>query len=288
MKPRIAVASGKGGTGKTTFAVNLAASMGKNITYVDADVEEPNGHIFLKPSILEKISVKVLVPQVDEAKCTGCGECKSVCQFNALILLKEKVLFFPELCHSCGACLLVCPHSALFEVNRKVGMVRKGKNRDISFIEGRLTEGEAKSSPVIKALNQYLPQNQVCIIDVQPGSSCPVIEGVNLADFVVLVTEPTPFGFHDLMVAIELMDKLNLPYGVVINRSDLGDNQIERYCQDKGIPVLMRIPFSKEFALLSSQGKLLVEEIPALKPQFLACYDFIKDRLDSIKEKSKI
>lgn len=274
--PVIAVASGKGGTGKTTFAVNLASALDGQVKYIDADVEEPNGHIFLKPEITQEHTVRVMVPEVNPKLCNGCGECRKVCNFNALIVLKKNVMLFPELCHSCGACLLVCPQKALLEGSRAVGKISMGEAGDISFVEGRLNEGEAKSPPVIKALRRFVSRDRVTIIDVAPGSSCPVIEGVRLSDFVVLVTEPTPFGLHDLVLAVGMVKRLGLPHGVVLNRADLGDKEVERYCAKEGLPVLMQIPFDPQIASLCSQGKLLVPEFPELKSEFLACYDAIQ------------
>jgi MinD superfamily P-loop ATPase len=275
MCPVVAVASGKGGTGKTTFAVNLAESLAENVCYMDADVEEPNGHIFLKPQMSGRVDVRVMIPAVDKKLCSGCGRCSEVCRFNALIVIKKDVMLFPELCHGCGACILACPEKAISEEGRVIGEINVGSAAAVSFTEGRLNEGEAKSPPLIKALHKYIDRDKIQIIDVSPGSSCPVIEGVRQSDFVVLVAEPTPFGLHDLILAVEMVKRLGLPHGVVINRANLGDDAVERYCRQEGIPVLMRIPFSRKIAYLCSEGRLLAREAPAIKKDFLRCWEQI-------------
>ncbi len=279
MEPVIAVASGKGGTGKTTFAINLLKSLDTKSYYFDADVEEPNGHIFLKPVIMAQKEVTVMVPKPDATLCKGCGACSSVCKFNALILLKDEVLVYPELCHGCGSCIIVCPNKALKESQRRVGHIRTSFANGIGFIEGRLNEGEAKAPPVIKELHDYINKNFLNVIDVAPGASCSAIEGIRKSDFVVLVTEPTPFGLHDLKLAVEMVRRVGKPFGVVINKSDLGDKNVEEYCKNEGIPVLMKIPFDKEIAYLYSQGELLVPKIPGLRKHFVNCYQKIREIL---------
>jgi MinD superfamily P-loop ATPase len=288
MCPVVAVASGKGGTGKTTFAVNLAASLAENASYMDADVEEPNGHIFLKPQMSGRVDVRVMIPVVDEKLCSGCGRCSEVCRFNALIVIKKDVMLFPELCHGCGACILACPESAIKEEGRVIGEINVGSAGAISFTEGRLNEGEAKSPPLIKALHKYIDRDKIQIIDVSPGSSCPVIEGVRQSDFVVLVAEPTPFGLHDLVLAVEMVKRLGLPHGVVINRANLGDDAVERYCRQEGIPVLMKIPFSRRTAYLCSEGRLLAPEAPAFKRDFLQCWEQIMSILAARDSEVKV
>ncbi len=285
MEPIISVASGKGGTGKTTFAVNLVYSLKeKDISYIDGDVEEPNGHIFLKPHISASTNVEVMIPTVNPDLCNGCGECSRLCQFNALAVLKDNVLVFPELCHGCGACIIGCPMSALKESTRCVGIIRTGTADDLSFIEGRLNEGEAKAPPVIKALYKHLNQEKIQIIDVSPGTSCPVIEGIRLSDFVVLVTEPTPFGLHDLYLAIQMVKKLGLPHGVVINRCDIGNTDVEDFCRAHKIPVLMQIPFRREIAILCSQGEIFISQLPEYKDSFRRCFDTIKEIIANSKK----
>ncbi len=272
----ISVASGKGGTGKTTIAVSLALSLNNNVQFLDCDVEEPNAHIFLKPRITRTQSVNVLVPQVDEEKCTHCGKCAEVCFYNAIAVLKEKVLFFPELCHNCGGCSLLCPEKAIKEVPRQKGIIEEGEANSINFLHGKLTVGEAVSPPLIRAVKKVAHKNQTTIIDVPPGTSCPVIEAVKESDFCILVTEPTPFGLNDLILAVEALRKLKIPFGVVINRADLGDKKVEEYCDEEKISILMQIPMDKEIAIAYSNGIPLVERKPEYKEKFRELYKEIE------------
>jgi len=227
----ISVASGKGGTGKTTVAVNLALSLEENVQFLDCDVEEPNAHIFLKPRITHAQSLNVLVPKIDEEKCTYCGKCAEFCSYKALAVVKKKVLFFPELCHNCGGCSIVCPEKAIKEVNKPKGVVEEGTSNSIRFIQGELNIGEAVSPPLIREVKKSARDSQITIIDVPPGTSCPVIEAVKGSDFCILVTEPTPFGLNDLILAVGVCRELKIPFGVVINRADVGDKKVEEYCQ---------------------------------------------------------
>lgn len=267
---RIAIASGKGGTGKTTVSVNLARvlSLRHPVQYVDCDVEEPNGHLFLKPFIEEKISVGVLVPQVDPLLCTHCGACSRICQYHAIASLKEKTLVFPEMCHGCGGCRLVCPSGAITEIERPIGLIERGKAGKIAFLQGRLNVGEAMSPPLIRALDDYLDPSGIQILDAPPGTSCPVITSLREADLVLLVTEPTPFGLNDLMLAVEMVRALSLPMGVIINRSDIGDDRVERYCSEQGIEVWARIPHRRDVAEAYSSGVLAVEALPDMFAYF--------------------
>jgi MinD superfamily P-loop ATPase len=259
----ISFASGKGGTGKTTvstnFALALAAQRNDNLQFLDCDVEEPNASIFLKPEMTDTIRVSIPVPEVDFDTCNFCGMCAQVCAYNALAVLKDTVLTFSHLCHGCGGCRLLCPQKAITEGDREIGVVEIGNAGNVKFVQGKLNVGEALSPPVIRAVKAYVDPRTVVIIDVPPGTSCPVIEAVKGSDFTVLVTEPTPFGLHDLMLAVETLRKLGILFGVVINRSDKADSIITNYCEEKHIPILMRIPASREIAIAYSKGIPMIQ-----------------------------
>ncbi len=271
----ISVASGKGGTGKTIVATSLALSI-SNVQILDCDVEEPNSHIFIKPEITNKDKICIPVPQVDESKCNFCGKCQEVCFYNAIAVLKNKILVFPELCHGCGSCGYFCPQDAIKEVNKEIGIVETGKNNDIQFVHGKLNIGEAMAPPLIRAVKRHINSTKVSIIDAPPGTSCPVIESIKSSDFCILVTEPTPFGLNDLTLAVEVMRKLSIPFGVVINRSDLGDDKTDLYCQNEDIPILMRIPFERKIAEAYSNGKTIVEALPEYHERFQQLFEKIK------------
>ncbi len=274
----ISVASGKGGTGKTTVATNLAFSIGDNVQFLDCDIEEPNAHIFIKPTIEARHSVSIPIPQVDKALCDFCGKCQEVCAFNAIAVLKNDVLVFPELCHGCGSCTYFCPQGAIKEIPKEIGSIEIGKKGDMQFIHGRLNIGSAIVPPIIKAAKQYINPTRTVIIDAPPGTSCPVIESVGESDFCILVTEPTPFGLNDLTLAVEVLKKLQIPFGVVINRFDLGDKNTEDFCQKEKIPVLMKIPFKKEMASCYSRGIPIVEEFPEYKKDYRELFETITKR----------
>lgn len=279
----IAVASGKGGTGKTTVATNLArvaADQGAQVGYVDCDVEEPNGHIFLKPRIQTATSVTVPVPIVDEDKCTACGKCAEICQYNAIALLGETVLTFPNLCHGCGGCLLVCPSDAITEDRRDVGVVEEGTSDGISFVHGRLRVGEAMAPPVIREVKRRISGHGLTIIDAPPGTSCPVIKAVRGADYVILVTEPTPFGLNDLKLAVEMLRALELPFGVVVNRSDIGDEAVFDYCTCESIGILARIPDDRRIAEAYSRGRLVVGFVPTYAEVFSSLLNLVVELAD--------
>jgi MinD superfamily P-loop ATPase len=281
---KIAVASGKGGTGKTTVAIALALSAPAPVRLLDCDVEEPNCHIFLKPEIRGREAVSIPVPRVDETKCTGCGECGKACQFHAVVCLKTKPLVFPELCHGCGGCAKVCPTEAIKEVGREIGVVEIGEHDGLQFVHGRLNVGQAMSPPLIRAVKRHLSRSGLNIIDCPPGTSCPVIAAVKGSDFVLLVTEPTPFGLHDLKLAVETVRQLGIPFGVVINRCDVGDGRCTEYCRSEGIPVLLEIPDDRRIAEAYSRGTSIVDVSAELRAAFAGLYADLARRLGARKE----
>ncbi len=266
----LSIASGKGGTGKTTVAVNLALSLDGNqpIQFLDCDVEEPNAHFFLKPEITKRKEVFLPIPEILEDKCTYCGKCAEVCAYNAIAVLKDNVLVFPELCHGCGGCSLLCPEKAINEKGQRIGDIEFGATNDIQFIHGKLDIGQAMSPPLIREVKRHINSTRTIIIDAPPGTSCPVVESVKGSDFSLLVTEPTPFGLNDLRLAVETLKKLEIPSGVVINRSDIGDSQVEEYCLEQNIPVLMTIPMDRNFAVAYSKGKTIIETQPDYREKF--------------------
>lgn len=272
----VSVASGKGGTGKTTVATSLALALGKGIQFLDCDVEEPDAHIFLKPRFKKSQVVSIPVPKVDKSRCDFCGKCAQICAYNALAVLKDEVQIFPHLCHGCGGCSLLCPKKAITEVNGDIGIVEIGNSGDMQFVHGRLNIGEVMSPPLIRAVKEHLEVNRTVIIDAPPGTSCPVVEAIKGTDFCILVTEPTPFGLNDLVLAVEVVRRLNIACGVVINRADLGDEKVVLYCEEANIPVLMSIPFDKEIAVLYSRGIPLVEEKKEYVESLQEVYDIIK------------
>ena len=262
---KIAVSSGKGGTGKTTVATNLAitaARAGRSVGYLDFDVEEPNGFLFLKPQIDETRPVSVSIPNADAEKCNGCGQCGRICQYSAIVVMDKKVLVFPELCHGCGGCWLVCPTGAITESYRQTGQLELGKAGDVHCVQGLLNIGEAMSPPVIRAVKEAAPEVDFLVVDSPPGTSCPVIESVRDSDFVLLVTEPTPFGLNDLKLAVEMVRALKLPFAVVINRADIGDGETKAYCTRQRIEVLAEVPDDRQVAEAYSRGEMACNVIP--------------------------
>ena len=277
---RIAIASGKGGTGKTTVATNLAhvaAADGRAVAYLDCDVEEPNGHLFLKPTIEQQQPIDKLLPLVDLGRCTFCGRCSQVCRYGAIACVNKQVLIFAGLCHSCGGCVLVCPFDAMSEVPKPIGELRLGTAGRIRFVEGRLNVGEAMSPPAIRAVKAASASVDLTILDCPPGTSCPAIEGVRGSDLVLLVTEPTPFGLNDLKLAVEMVRALNLPMAVVLNRFDMGDDQVRQYCIGQRIDILAEIADDRSVAEAYSRGQLACDVVPSFAKQIRALLDRIRN-----------
>ena len=282
---RIAVASGKGGTGKTTVATSLATSLAAHPAWtrpslIDCDVEAPNAHLFLKPTITHRQDVAILIPQVNETSCTHCGKCATVCQYHAIAVLGKWVLVFPQLCHGCGSCTAMCPEHAISEIPNVIGILERGSAPSgISFARGVMNIGEPMA--VIRQLKKWitLPSDQVVIIDAPPGTSCPVVEALRGVDFLLLVTEPTPFGLQDLELATQIARELKIPAGVIINRDGIGDAKVELYCAVEGLPILMRIPFDRAIALGIAQGRLLTDVHPEFIKKFRALFVQIADQV---------
>jgi MinD superfamily P-loop ATPase len=275
----ISIASGKGGTGKTLVATSLAISLKDRdrVQLLDCDVEEPNDHIFLKPVITISEAVCIPVPEIDEKKCNYCGKCAKVCAYHAIAVFPEHVLVFPQLCHGCGACSYLCPEKAITEVGREIGVVECGHSDGVEFAHGKLNVGEAMPTPAIRRVKAKANRNGIVIIDVSPGTSCPVVESIKDSDFCLLVTEPTPFGLNDLILAVETVKELRVPFGVVINRAGVGDGKVEEYCLREGIPVLLTIPLDTEIARLNSRGITLVEGMSQWKKSFIWLFDRIQE-----------
>jgi MinD superfamily P-loop ATPase len=286
----ITVASGKGGTGKTTIASNLAKSIEgiysqpdakQSVWVLDCDVEAPNAALFLKPAFDTSKTVERLFPQINSEKCTGCGRCAEVCVYNALAVVNKQVIFFKELCHACGSCALNCPENAISEHAEVVGTLEKGASSNLGVAQGTLTIGFSSPVPVIRDLKKWilpgLNSKIPVIIDASPGTACPVVEALRGSDFALLVTEPTPFGLHDLRLICQLVqEEFNLPCGVVINKSGNTDQMIEDFCQEKQIPVLMRIPLSKDIAVAYSHGQMLIDYLPEYKEKFIQLHQRIE------------
>ena len=274
----LSIASGKGGTGKTTIAVNLALSLEGNtsVQFLDCDVEEPNAHFFLKPRIEKSESVFLPIPEIVEEKCTYCGKCAEVCAYNAIAVIKDTVLVFPELCHGCGGCSLLCPEQAIIEKGQRIGVIEFGETGNIQFIHGKLDIGQAMSPPVIRAVKNRVNSARTIIVDAPPGTSCPVIESVKGSDVSLLVTEPTPFGLNDLRLAVATIRELKIPFGVVINRFDAGYKQVQDYCRKESIPILMTIPMDKNIAVAYSKGHTIVETQSDYKKKFLELFEKVK------------
>lgn len=263
----IAVASGKGGTGKTSVAVSLALSL-HNVQFLDCDVEEPNAAIFLRPAITETHAVSIPVPEVDEAVCIHCRKCSELCAFNAILDLGKTVLVFPHLCHGCGGCTHICPVKAIHEKENNIGVVERGHAGAIEFVQGILKVGEPMATPVIKKARGLIDRRKTVILDSPPGTSCPMIETVRDADVCILVTEPTPFGLNDLRLAVETVRRLQVPFGVVINCSGIGNDEVKTYCAAENIPLLLEIPWDRHIAEGYSRGEPIVSVLPAMQQEF--------------------
>ncbi len=271
---KIAFASGKGGTGKTTLATAFAQALSRpdfSVSLLDCDVEAPNSHIFIQPELDQFDDVNILIPRVDSELCTGCGRCAEVCQFHAIVVIAGHTLVFPQMCHGCGSCGLLCPEKAITEIPNRLGILEGGLSPEgIRFGHGILNIGEPMAVPVISKLKKWqdLMNADVVVIDSPPGASCPVVESLRGADYVILVTEPTPFGLHDLKQAYQVTQELGIPAGVIINRTGIGDTGVDQYCEETGLKILMRIPLDREIGSAIAQGKSLLEVKPEYKDYF--------------------
>ncbi len=281
---KIAIASGKGGTGKTIISTNLAALLAQKrepVTYVDCDVEEPNGHLFLNPRIDNTMTVGIPTPEIDQETCDYCGKCSEICYFNALAVLTDRVLVFPELCHGCGGCCLICPQQAITEINREVGTIETGSADGINFISGKLNVGQLMAVPIIRQIRRMTGKiGGLVILDSPPGTSCPVIETIQGADYVLLVTEPTPFGLNDLKLAVDMVKALELPHGIIVNRAGVGDRKVYDYCEQEGIEIVAEIPDDRRIAEEYSKGNLF----PRSLPEYQEIFDRILNRLSELNK----
>jgi MinD superfamily P-loop ATPase len=271
----ISVASGKGGTGKTSVAVNMALSVG-NVQFIDCDVEEPNAHLLLHQKLHKIQPVYTFIPLVDEALCSHCGDCSKFCQYNAIFVSPQKVLVFPDLCHSCGGCELVCPKKAIGWEKYRIGTLKFCSIGDSALVYGELDVGKPLAVPVIKAAKQQLTKSKIVILDSPPGASCPFVETVRGSDFCILVTEPTPFGLHDLKITIQILRRMMVPFGVIVNRAGLGDKKVYDYCKEENIHILMEIPYERKIAELYSRGVPFSLEMPQWTEKFQTLYSAIR------------
>jgi MinD superfamily P-loop ATPase len=271
----VSIASGKGGTGKTSVAVNMALSVG-NVQLLDCDVEEPNAYLLLHPEMTKKEAVYTLIPKVDRNLCNTCGECTKFCQFNAIFVAPEKILIFPDLCSSCGGCAIVCPRKAITWEKHKIGTLNFGATDGVTLVYGELDVSKPLAVPVIKAVKKQIKEAETVILDSPPGTSCPFVETVSGSDFCLLVTEPTPFGLHDLKIAVEVLRKIGIPFGVVVNRAGVGDKKVYEYCNKEGIRILLEIPYERKIAELYSKGVPFSLEMPEWAEKFQMLHSKIK------------
>jgi MinD superfamily P-loop ATPase len=272
---KLAIASGKGGTGKTTVAVNLALVADRPVHLLDCDVEEPNAHLFLKTTGLRQQIVSIPIPKVNEARCNGCGRCSRFCKFNAIACFGTAPYISAELCHSCGGCIRVCPRGALYEVPHRIGVINFSQRGTVTLVEGKLDVGVVWIPPLIREVKKVTPADGFVIVDAPPGTACPVAASLNGSDFVLLVTEPTPFGLHDLGLAVEVVRQLDVPFGVVVNRAGIGDDRVESYCRGQGIAILAEIPNDRRIAEAYSRGEPIVEALPEYRALFVRLLDRI-------------
>ncbi len=278
---KIAIASGKGGTGKTFLATNLFYTLletNEQVSLLDCDVEEPNSKLFVNPEVEKKEIIYAKVPVIDQSKCTGCRECSDNCQFNALITVKSKTYVYDDMCHSCGLCMRICPENAILDKKKKIGTIEIGSVGTGVFVEGKTDIGTENSSPVIEKVKEFADTNGIVIIDAPPGTSCQVVETVKDCDFVVLVTEPTPFGLNDLKLAVTLLENLKIPFAVAVNRIIDNAEIIENYCKEKGIDIIFKMELDRDVAKSYSSGKIVVKEIPVYRQKFVSLISEIKRR----------
>lgn len=273
----ITVASGKGGTGKTLVATNLARVIGP-VQFLDCDTEEPNAHLFLDPKIEKSVPVGIPIPRIDDVACTYCGRCAEICEYHAIVVGSRSTIVFPELCHGCGGCTLECPAGAIEEVDRPIGVVEWGNSGGITFGRGVLNVGELSGVRLIRELKKHVDGSRdTVIIDAPPGTACPVVESVRDTDFCLLVTEPTPFGLYDLTLAVEMLREMRIPLGAVVNRAGLGNDETYEYCRKEGIPVLAEIPFDRKIAEVYSRGEMVVDHLPEYRQVFERLFRAVRE-----------